>query len=494
MLHTCLALLLFWTCKALVEKGTAVVPANSTIFLAKFCFSFNPLDSWSYDERGEIEYDESKAESGQFDIEIKSPYLEHGQEVHVLLFDDEAHSYPGPSGQWDSLSCHERIRHAKSSYKLSNGGGHFLVGLREKLRPRLWYVALADCSGSGLKSVEYQVHATNELYGWAAEFSTDRRFALAAFSILCIVLLCLAAAQLRANAVLAALSQNDSAGSKAAHPFARILLAGIMFELSACILEVIHLLIFAGNGHGQPVLHASSLLLSTSANFTLTSLLLLVSTGKCVSFKMVMADAGRMCKLLGPFYLACLFLELWGDFATTRMYTTNFAYTTPCGWVIVLVDLGLLLAYVRNLRATLSLDGGRANSGFYRTWALAYGLWFLALPFSAVLSQAVLAPYVWYPVSLGITKTSTILVYLALVVALWPENTKTHFKLIVASPEEIMEICPSPPSRHEDPKWPAEQSTQVTCINKSQDLPNLLGKTRPPFAGFAVNKLRQENR
>jgi len=302
------------------------------------------------------------------------------------------------------------------------------------------------------------------------------------------------AAQLRANAALAALSQADSAGSKAAHPFARVLLAGIIFELVACILEVLHIVIFVGNGHGQPVLHASSLLLSTSSNFTLTLLLLLVSTGKCVSFKMVRTDVSRMCKLLGPFYLACLFLELWGDFATTRMYTTNFAYTTPCGWVIVLVDLGLFMAYVRNLRATLSLDGGRANSFFYRTWALAYGAWFLALPFAAVLSWAVLAPYVWYPVSLGITKISTILVYLALVVALWPENTKTHFKLIVASPEEILEICPSPPSRHEDPKWPDEQCTQATCINKIQDLPKLLGKSRQVLAAFDVNKPGQVNR
>lgn len=29
-----------------------------------------------------------------------------------VMFDDEAESYPGPSGQWDALSCEERMRHA----------------------------------------------------------------------------------------------------------------------------------------------------------------------------------------------------------------------------------------------------------------------------------------------------------------------------------------------------------------------------------------------
>ena len=132
-------------------------------------------------------------------IPRRQTHQEYGQAVHLLLFDDEAHSYPGPSGQWDSLSCHERIRHAKNSYRLVAGEGNFQIRVREKLRPRLWYVALADCSGSGLQSVEYEVHATNKLYGWAAEFSTDRRFALTTFVILCVILLCLAAAQVRAN-------------------------------------------------------------------------------------------------------------------------------------------------------------------------------------------------------------------------------------------------------------------------------------------------------
>jgi len=464
------------------SHGTSLVPSNSTVFLSKFCFSFNPKDNWRR-IHGKVDYDQAQEESGLLEVNISSPDWKDHQRVHLLLFDDEAHSYPGPSGAWDALPCEERIKHAKNVFRLDKRHQKFRVHIREKLRPRWWYVALADCSGTGL-NVEYKVHAKNTLYSeGAVEFSMDKKFALPAFLILSVIFTCLAAAQLWANLVLAANSYSDDAGSKAAHPFARLLAAGILLELAACMLEALHLWIYSYDGHGNSVLHASSLLLSTCSNFVIASLLLLVSQGKCVSYRMVVADAHRMCQLLGPFLVSCLCLELWGDFATSRTYTTDYAYTTRCGWMIILVDLGLLASYVHNIRATLSKEAGQADGLFYRTWGAIYGTWFLALPFSAALSQAVLAPYVWYIVSLAITKSCTALVYAALVVGLWPENSRTHFKwavsCLVASPEELMETCPSPPSRRQEATFPVELQVGNRIkqwIKRPQDLPKLLGK------------------
>lgn len=448
----------------MVSKGHSAVPANSTIFLSKFTFSFQPLAD--YEKISSAAYDRKRHIVGLVDITVRVPDFEMGQAVHILLFDDEAHSYPGPSGEWDSLPCEERIKHARKDTVLSRGEMRYRIPIREKLRPRWWYVALADCSGKGLKSVEYEVHTTNTLYGWAEEFSSDKRLALPAFCLLSITFLFLGAAQLRANMVLAARRAADDAGSKAAHPFARILVAGILLELAGCAMEVLHNLLYANNGSGSPTMHAGSLLLSVCSNFVLASLLLLVSEGKCVSYRMVVADAHRMCKLLVPFLTSCLILELWGDFATSRTYSTDYAYTTRCGWTIIMVDLGLFAKYVQNLQATLSLGRGQADRKFYHSWGTAYGIWFLALPFSALLARAVLAPYVWYIVSLCITKLVTAVVYGALVFALWPENTRSHFKMLFASPEEMMETCPSPPSREqgEAASFPAEENL----------LPNLL--------------------
>eukprot|EP00930_Biecheleria_cincta_P021597 TRINITY_DN15964_c0_g2_i1.p1 TRINITY_DN15964_c0_g2~~TRINITY_DN15964_c0_g2_i1.p1 ORF type:complete len:495 (-),score=68.65 TRINITY_DN15964_c0_g2_i1:131-1534(-) len=466
----------------MVSKGHSAVPANSTIFLSKFAFSFQPLAD--YEKLSSAAYDPKRHIIGLVDIKVTVPDFEMGQAVHILLFDDEARSYPGPSGEWDSLPCDQRIQHARRDMVLSRSQRRFSIPIREKLRPRWWYIALADCSGKGLKSVEYEIHTKNSLYGWAEEFSSDKRLALPAFCLLSITFLFLAAAQIRANMVLAARRGADDAGSKAAHPFARILAAGILLELTGCALEALQNLIYASNGSGSPTMHAGALLLSVCSNFILASLLLLVSEGKCVSYRMVVADAHRMCKVLAPFLTSCLILELWGDFATSRTYSTDYAYTTRCGWIIIMVDLGLLAKYVQNLKATLSLDGGQADRKFYRTWGTAYGAWFLALPFSALLSQAVLAPYVWYIVSLCITKLVTVAVYGALVFALWPENTRSHFKMLHASPEEMMEICPSPPSREgrQTASFPAEENV----------LPHLLPrKGIGSLASWTCSKLPQ---
>lgn len=450
----------------MVSKGDSAVPANSTIFLSKFAFSFQPMTD--HEKISSAAYDKKRHIIGLVDITVTVPDFEMGQAVHLLLFDDEAHSYPGPSGEWDSLPCDQRIKHARKDVILSSSPIRYRIPIREQLRPRWWYVALADCSGKGLKSVEYQIHTTNTVYGWAQEFSSDKRLALPAFCLLSITFLFLGVAQLRANMVLSARRAADDAGSKAAHPFARMLMGGILLELTSCALEVLHNLLYANNGSGSSTMHAGSLLLSVCSNFVLASLLLLVSEGKCVSFRMVVGDAHRMCKLLAPFLTSCLILELWGDFATSRTYSTDYAYTTRCGWTIIMVDLGLFVKYVQNLQATLSLGRGQADRRFYSTWGPAYGIWFLALPFSALLAQAVLAPYVWYIVSLCITKIVTAAAYGALVFALWPENSRSHFKMFFASPEEMMETCPSPPSREteEAASFPAEESLLPTLLTR----------------------------
>ncbi|CAE7199044.1 unnamed protein product [Symbiodinium sp. CCMP2592] len=425
---------------------------------------------------------------------VKLPAIDDDQEVYLLLLDDEAESYPGPSGDWNFLTCAERRKRAKNSWLIAGGHLRIRTLVREKIRPRWWFVALADCSGQGFRNVQYEVHAQNILYGWASEFSTDRRYALHAFVAFSVIFAAFMMVQTRANVILASRQHEDSARSKAAHPFARILLSGICVELVACLFEIFHLMLFASNGRGSPMLHAFSLLATTSSNFILVSLLLLVSQGKCVTYKMIPKDAWRIFTILGPFLLSCLLLELWGDFATSRTYSSDYVYTTPCGCAVIAVDLALLAFYGFNVRTTLSQESGRADSYFYRRWGVAFGCWFGALPFSAALSKILLAPttngwktfcprpyqakivslgYVWYIVSLSITKGSNALVYGALVVALWPENRRTHFKMISASPEELLENCPSPGGSAREHEVSEFLPGAKLWLN-ARDLPNLL--------------------
>jgi len=457
---------------AMRAAGVSTIPPNGTVFVTKFCMSYNPPER-PIAENASHSVHFAHREAAMLEAHVKLPVIDDDQEVYLLLLDDEAESYPGPSGDWNFLTCAERRKRAKNSWLIPGGHLRIRTLVREKIRPRWWFVALADCSGQGLRNVQYEVHAQNILYGWASEFSTDRRYALHAFVALSVVFAAFMMVQTRANVILASRQHEDNARSKAAHPFARILLSGICVELVACLFEIIHLMLFASNGRGSPMLHAFSLLATTSSNFILVSLLLLVSQGKCVTYKMIPKDAWRIFTILGPFLLSCLLLELWGDFATSRTYSSDYVYTTPCGCAVIAVDLALLAFYVFNVRTTLSQESGRADSYFYRRWGVAFGCWFGALPFSAALSKILLAPYVWYIVSLSITKGSNALVYGALVVALWPENRRTHFKLISASPEELLENCPSPGGSAREHEVSEFLPGAKLWLN-ARDLPNLL--------------------
>lgn len=419
-----LVILRFQNSLATVSRGSTIVPGNSTVFLAKFCFTFDPTDT-SADPYS----DPNRTPPGWLDIDITAPGLESGSNVHVVLYDDEAHSYPGPSGQWDALSCEDRLRHAKNRYHLHTTRTQLEVVIREKLRPRYWYVAIADCSGTGV-TIDYHIHARNLFYQSKQELSSDKHLMPEALTVLILVYVLLAAAQIRANAVLAETASSDSASSKAAHPFARILALGILLQLAAHVFSAIHFGRYMYDGHGLLLVHITSKLCAMSSNFILISLLLLVSQGKCVSYIMAINDVRRMGFLLVPFLVSCFLLELWGDFSTSQRYRTDYIYTTAFGWAIVSVDLLLLCLYARNLTKTLEAEGQRADGRFYLSWGIAYASWFLALPIAALLAQTVLAPYVSEIVSFIVTQTVSALVFASLVISLWPENRDTYFKHI----------------------------------------------------------------
>ena len=55
----------------------------------------------------------------------------------------------------------------------------------------------------------------------------------------------------------------------------------------------------------------------------------------------------QLFKLLGPFMLFCFLLDIWGEFAQSQTYTTDFIYSTRFGKALVLVDLCLLAVWAR---------------------------------------------------------------------------------------------------------------------------------------------------
>jgi len=426
-----LAVLAAQCCDALQTEGIVALLGNGTIFLTKFCYTY--------------ELEDPRHGAGIVDLTVHLPVESHRHHAHVLLFDDEDHSYPGPSDEWNAMSCQQRMQHARVSQRIdwvaASGpeGQRMTFDIEQKLRPRWWYIAVAECSDAGEDLlIEYQMHATNTGYGWAVEFSTDKRFMPHVFAALLVVYACLSLAQLHANRAVAQRAKDDSANGKAAHPFAQILTAGVLLALGDSLFSALHLAVFASNGVGLAWIQVLSQLLSVTANFVLASLLLLVSQGKCISYVMVANDAWSMLRLLGPFLVSCFFLEMWGESSVSRNYDTNYVYTTPVGWALIFLDLLLLSIYATGLRKTYKAEHSPDVAVFYSRWGVVYGLWFLVLPVTALLAQLVLAPYAWLIVSTVAKKGVTAMLYGAFVVGLWPGNTRTYFRLEVVESKSLL--------------------------------------------------------
>mmetsp|Transcript_85517 Transcript_85517/g.246855 ORF Transcript_85517/g.246855 Transcript_85517/m.246855 type:complete len:504 (-) Transcript_85517:118-1629(-) len=476
-----LGLALLRCCTAAWTSGSAVVRPNSTVFLSKFCFSFNT---------------EGRHLAGLVDVRVRASKVAPVHHVHLALLDDELDSYPGSRSEWDAMTCQQRLRHAKHTMFIDwqtaalPDGQEVDVHINQKLRPRWWYLVLLDCTddeGAPDSIVEYEARFTNLQYGTLGEFSTDRRHTLPFFVLLTAAYAAMAIAQGTANEATGRTADDDSATGKAAHPFTRTLSGGILVGLLAVALFVVHSLAYMLDGVGAPALAVLAQILSTASNFVLASLLLLVSEGKCVSYIMVAGDARRMFRLLGPFLVACCCLELWGEYSVRQKYSTDYVYTTPFGWALILVDLTLLARYASSMRSTFLAEKERDGGHFYCTWGILFGVWFLALPVTALLAQAVLAPYVWFIVSLVVKQGATAIVYGALMVGLWPGNTRTYFKLESAE-DEARKLTASA-------KWrsPTGQRTQP-LLPAPKRMPVLLGRAScatEASQGFPLGAARQ---
>jgi len=399
--------------------GSLLLTGNSTVFLDKFCFNYN---------------ENASVHNGYLNVTLWAPKVRGPVAATLLLLDDEPDSFAGPSQQWDALSCEEKASHAKTHdrldwRKLSRDKGQtmrFAIGQRS--HPRFWYLALADCSGDDFH-LRWKANFTNMDFGFAQELSAERRFSPLVFLVLTLTYGGLVCAQRYVNRCLSRHGSTDSASEKAAHPFARLLLLGLGCAFCESLLSTLHLVSYAVNGVGAPLADKIAQVGAVSSNFVLVSLLLLISEGKCISYIMVKADVRSKFKLLAPFLIACFLLEFRGEYAVSQTYATDYVYTTPCGIVLILVDLYLLGVYLCNLRHTYGESFDRSESEFYITWGLVYAAWFLALPFTALLAQAVVAPWAWYLACMLVKKGFTVLMYFSLVVGLWPGNVQSYFQV-----------------------------------------------------------------
>merc|ERR1719491_1060061 len=396
---------------ALWSRGTASMPANQVVFLTKFCFDYDP--------RG--------GSSGDWQLEIKDVTPKTG-EVELVIFDDQEESYPDDSAASDFACGSDRLkRHAKwtSTMDVSvlPSGGKFTMPLTQRARPRWWYVAAVDCSGIE-RTIDYTFHMTNPMQGWQKEFSMDH---CGLISLIFVLVIYVAVAFAQQHAIT---RQTESAR----HPLRLILFVAIVTACLGMLAQVVDAVWFAHHGENKATLYFTGKFFKVFSKGLLASILVLLSQGVCISEPLRGIHLLQVSRLLVPFFVACLVIELWGEYAHLRTYTTGFIYCTRFGAALVLADIGLLAFYLKNVHDSCLAQSEKDKQMFYQFWGLLYSCAFMVLPFATFLAS-VIAPWVRDETIFLMTNGVHAALLTSLVVGLWPEQTQTFFNLEVDNVE-----------------------------------------------------------
>lgn len=388
-------------------RGNKYVPANSAVFIAKYCFDFAELSN--------------KTGAGEVSFAVNGAVPKKG-DFKVILLNDQQDSYPDSHSRWPGFDCgDERLAkvakaqlmiHAKSLP--SNNKLHTYIV--ERLRPRFWFLAILDCSGVS-RTIDFDLHLLNIKQGRWAELSMDR----CGISSLCLFLVVyMVLGLLQVHAIFLA----STARTK--HPLRLLLTFGIIAALWGIVFYAIDTFWYASTGEDSYVLYIASKLCKAWSKFTLLLILVLLSKGRCISTDLHLRDIFQAVGIVGPFCIVCVGLELWGEYDQSQKYTTSFVYVTWAGAVLVCADLALLFFYVRNLLSSWRRETNSDTKVFYCSWGLVYSSSFLSLPVSVIVAFFV-APWVRVETVLILNNSIHCVLLCLLVIGLWPDRTQKAF-------------------------------------------------------------------
>lgn len=406
------------------SRGSVVLPARGISFLAKFCFDSDP-SSHLHDDASPDDLDNGVGSIGTYRVWLHSDVPGDGVITFVGL-DDQAESYPDEYAM-RGFECGSNVLKAAAHWIQNVSVSDLQKGVAvpdaisaqfiyQALRRRWWYMAVVDCSGTE-RLIDYSAHMLNTKQGYLQEFSMDRitPFSLGIFlslyAILCI-------------AQLAAILLSSSETAK--HPLRCILTLSVTTALCGMLLQELGSIWFAHHGEDILLVYLGAKFLKAVSKYSLLSMLMLISKGRCISHPLLLRDLCRVSITLVPFFATCLILELWGEWAESRKYTTDFVYCTRFGGALVLADLFLLALYARSILRSYSAEIDVTKKMFYRTWGLVYIVAFAILPASVVVALLV-SPWVRNYVIVVSSNITHLILLTLLVIGLWPEKTQPFF-------------------------------------------------------------------
>lgn len=325
-------------------------------------------------------------------------------ELHLALLDDEYQSFPGVSQVWDELACKDVLKASKNTFSLkwplaatANGTSNDSY-IREKVRPRWWYIAVASCSDHDV-SFSYAFHLTNRRVGEDSEFSFD---AVGISRItFCLSIVFAAATAFQLNSINGWKASTRTAQWGQVHPVLLLVLAASVLATFGQVCWLMYFWHYQREGQGGDMWALVGRVGLVSARVCLSLILLLLAQGECVCSPNINWAAHReIVRGLVVFGVLSYMLEVWGE-SELRSTVTEYVYDTRPGMVLVAFDMLWMWIYTRRAWRTSRSETRVKALRFFRSYAPIFSLWFASLPGVAALAQ-MLAPWVRYYVTFAV--------------------------------------------------------------------------------------------
>lgn len=348
--------------------------------------------------------------------------------MKILLLDDQGDSYPNSNDRWPGFDCDDKrldtVAKKQQVMKLKNIGRQdpMLTRLHtyivEKLRVRYWFVVALDCSGID-RTIEYELHLRNPKQGWLSEVSMDHCGILTLGFFLFVYL---GTSLLQVKAVF------TQSTARTKHPLRLLLTFGMLSALWSTVFFTFDTYWYATRGEDSWLMYVLSKLSKAFSKFTLLLIAILLSKGRAITHELHLRDIMHAAIIVTPLVTLSWILEIWGEYDQSRLYTTNWIYSSWAGIVIILLDLVLLALYGSNLHRTWREEADEHKKQFYRTWGCVYSSAFLNLPVSAIVACFVSA-HVRVEVMFIFNNSIHSLLMTLLMLGLWPEHSQSVFNI-----------------------------------------------------------------
>lgn len=419
-----LFVILCFVCQATLFEDT-ISSSEGFSFIGKFCF--------------DRVNDDSSAGVGSLSLSVSSP--NEYTDLKILMYDDEIDSWPSifSGGKYSDISCEDKMEHAKNFH---NGntihprfnldhtqGGPFIkdhIEVTEHIRPRFWFIAVANCASEGFQDLSYRLHFVNLEAPFPQSWNREFGFNEAGLNTFYLVFFLGYTLYLSMHfyGVWNLYLQHDYV-----HPLIRLFCAVLVCQYLSILFHTMHFLVFSENGYGTPSLTHLAEVLGVVSQLAFLLLLMLLARGWTILNEKMEANS-HILSFVGLFAFLRLTVLLW------KYGEENPANVKPSIFVDVLLwlEAGCWVVFAILFISTV-LDSYRRSDDekqqfLFKLLGGVYALW-IAAPATFACWVIFLDPWVQFKISTELHLTYTCASHFFLSYLLWPSRVDAFFMIKV---------------------------------------------------------------